>query len=137
MAAFAVPGVEADMVVIAAGRNERRTGAHALHHLKPEYAAVKPERAIEIGGLEMDMPDPRTGNDGWVLGHVMSPVVVACLARLQGEFTAKVVRNPREGTAYPETVRFRTQRSVYARSDTSPAGSSNSNVFSVIDTMVS
>src|SRR6266704_2205308 len=73
MAAFAFPGVEAYMVVIAAGRNERRTGAHALHHLKPEYAAVKPERAIEIGDLEMDMPDPRTGNDGWILGHVVSP----------------------------------------------------------------
>ena len=66
MAAFALPGVEADMVVIAAGRNERRTGTHPLHHLEAEHAAVEPERAIEIGDLEMDMPDPRAGNDGWV-----------------------------------------------------------------------
>ena len=70
MAAFAFPGVEADVVVIAAGRNERRAGAHPLHHLEAEHAAIEAERAIEIGDLEMDMPDPGAGDDGWILGHV-------------------------------------------------------------------
>ena len=73
MAAFAFPGVEADVVVIAAGRNERRARAHALHHLEAEHAAIEAERAIEIGDLEMNMPDPGAGDDGWVVGHVMSP----------------------------------------------------------------
>jgi len=41
---FALPGVEADVVVIAAGRNERRAVAHPLHHLEAEHAAVKPQR---------------------------------------------------------------------------------------------
>ena len=72
MAALAFPGVEADVMVIAAGRNERRTGAHPLHHLEAEHAAIEPQRAFEIGDLEMDMPDAGAGNDGWVLGHVVS-----------------------------------------------------------------
>ena len=58
MAAFAFPGVEPDVMVIAAGRNERRTGAHPLHQLEAEHAAIKPQRAFEVGDLEMDMPDP-------------------------------------------------------------------------------
>ncbi len=44
--------------------------AHPLHHLEAEHAAIEAERALEIGDLEMDMPDPGAGDDGWVLGHV-------------------------------------------------------------------
>ena len=79
MAAFAFPGVEADVMMIAAGRNERRGRAHPLHDLKAEHAAVKPERAFEIGDLEMDMPDPCACYDGWVVGHVD---VSVCLAEI-------------------------------------------------------
>ena len=64
MAAFAFPGVQADVVVIAAGRNERRAGAQALHQFEAEHAAIKSQRAIEIGDLEMNMPDPRSRDDG-------------------------------------------------------------------------
>ena len=46
------------MVVIAAGGNERRAVAHALHHLEAEHAAIEAEGAVEIGDLEMDMSDP-------------------------------------------------------------------------------
>ncbi len=74
MAAFALPGVEPDMVVIAAGRNEGRARAHPLHQLEAEHAAVKRKRAVEIGDLEMNMPDPRAGNDGWIFGHAVSPL---------------------------------------------------------------
>ena len=69
MAAFAFPGIQPDMVVIAAGRNECRAGTEALHQLKSEHAAIKSERAIEIGDLEMNMPDPRSRDDGWIFGH--------------------------------------------------------------------
>ena len=85
MAAFALPGVEADVVVIAAGRDERRAGAHPLHQLEAEHAAIEAERAIEIGDLEMDMPDPGAGDDGWIVGHVFSPLLVLTSPRLRGE----------------------------------------------------
>ena len=78
------PGIGANMVVIATGRNERGAGTHFLHHLKAEDAAVEPERAIEIGDLEVDMPDPGAGDDGWVLGHGVSAVDASYLAPLAG-----------------------------------------------------
>src|SRR3979411_342142 len=66
-------------MVIAAGRNECRAGIHALHQLKPEHAAIKRQRAIEIGHLEMDMTDPCACDDGCggfghgcLLGHAAS-----------------------------------------------------------------
>src|SRR5438445_5000542 len=67
MAAFTLPGVEPDVVVIAAGRNERCARAEPLHQLEAEHAAIKPERTIEVGDLQMNMPDPCAGNDGWIL----------------------------------------------------------------------
>ena len=64
MAGFALPGVQSDVMMITAGGNESRSGIQPLHQLEPEHAAIKSKRAIEIGDLEMDVPDPRTGDDG-------------------------------------------------------------------------
>ena len=75
MAAFAFPGIQADVVVIAAGRYERGTRTQALRQLKPQHAAIKLKRAIEIGHLEMNMANASAGDDGgWILGHAMSPL---------------------------------------------------------------
>jgi hypothetical protein len=57
MAAFAFPGVETDVVMIAAGGDERGVRAQALHQLEAEHAAIEAKCAVEIGDLEMDMPD--------------------------------------------------------------------------------
>src|SRR5262249_39115920 len=57
MAALALPGVEPDVVVIAAGRDEGGVGAPALLQLEAEHVAEEAERALEIGDLEMNMPD--------------------------------------------------------------------------------
>src|SRR3954447_18513361 len=84
MAAFALPGVEPDVMVVATGRNERGAGAHPLHHLKTEHAAIEAQRALEVSDLEMDMPDPGAGNDGWVLGHGFSACRSLNLAPLAG-----------------------------------------------------
>ncbi len=51
------------MVMIAAGRNERRAGP-LLHQLEAEHAAIKSQRAFEVGDLEMDMADARSRDDG-------------------------------------------------------------------------
>jgi hypothetical protein len=85
MAALAFPGVQTEVMVIAARRNERRAGAQALGHLKAQYTAIKRKRTIEIGHLEMNMPDPHACNDGWIFGHGLSPFVVLHLARLRGQ----------------------------------------------------
>src|SRR5258708_19929967 len=76
-----------------------------LHQLKPQHAAVKPERAIEIGDLEMDMPDAGAGDDGReVFGHALSPLVFLNLAPLAGRGRIlRVAKNPGEGD-YPRVL---------------------------------
>src|SRR6476620_1133700 len=61
--AAAFPSVEADMVVIPAGRNEGRFRAVTLHQFEAEHAAIEAERAIEIGDLQVHMADPDAGLD--------------------------------------------------------------------------
>ena len=48
-------------MMIAARGDERRLVAEALHQLEPEYTAIKLERAIEIGDLEMHVANAHTG----------------------------------------------------------------------------
>ena len=62
-AAVAFPGVEADVVVVAAGRDERGARAVALHHLEPEHAAIEGEGPLEVGDLEVDVADAHAGID--------------------------------------------------------------------------
>jgi hypothetical protein len=45
-----------------------------LRQLEAQHAAIKPKRAIEIGDLEMNMPDARARDDGrGIFGHGVSP----------------------------------------------------------------
>src|SRR4051794_839969 len=69
MAALALPGVEADVMVVAAGGNERGVGTHPLHQLESQYAAIERQGAVEIRHFQMNMPDPRSRDDGWIVGH--------------------------------------------------------------------
>ena len=62
-AALAFPGIQADVVMIAAGRDEGRLVAAPLHQFKAEHAAIKAERTLEIGDLEVDVADARAGGD--------------------------------------------------------------------------
>jgi uncharacterized protein YwlG (UPF0340 family) len=71
-AAQAFPGVEAEMVVVAAGRDEGGTGAGG-RDLKTQHAAIEIERPLQIGDLQVDMANPHPGIDGGqaqgVFGH--------------------------------------------------------------------
>src|SRR5262249_25270826 len=78
MAALALPGVEPDVVVIAASRYERRARTHALHQIEAEHIAIETQRAVKIGHLEMDVPDAGAGDDGWIGGHRQSPWIRGC-----------------------------------------------------------
>jgi hypothetical protein len=73
MAAFAFPGIQPDVVVVAARRDECRVGAVALHQLEAEHAAIEAQRALEIGDLEMNMAYSGAGDDGRILRHGCSP----------------------------------------------------------------
>src|SRR5580704_11246787 len=56
------PGVQADVMVIAAGGEERGGVAHALHNLQAEHAGVELDGALEVADLEVDVADA----DAWV-----------------------------------------------------------------------
>ncbi len=62
--AGAFPGVQAKVVVIAAGGDESGLDAMALHELETEDTAVKGEGAVEVGDFQVDVTDADTGMDG-------------------------------------------------------------------------
>jgi len=51
------------VVVVAAGREERRLVAHALHLVEAEDVAVEAERAVDVRHLQVDVPDVDSGID--------------------------------------------------------------------------
>ena len=61
--AEAFPGVQADVVMIAAGGEEGGGVAHPDGHLKAEHVVVEAERALQVGHLEMHVADPGLGMD--------------------------------------------------------------------------
>ena len=62
-ATLGLPGVEPDVVVIAAGGDERRLVAHPSLLLEAEHVTPEAERAVEVGHLQMDMADVESGVD--------------------------------------------------------------------------
>src|SRR5580704_7238110 len=55
-AAAALPGVEPDMVVVAAGRDEGGAGP-AGGQREAEHAAIEIERPLQVGDFEVDVAD--------------------------------------------------------------------------------
>src|SRR5215471_11684212 len=72
LAAFALPGVEPQMVMIAAGRDEGCAWA-AGGQRKTQDAAIEIERPLEIGHLQVHVADAHASVDGGkaqlFLGH--------------------------------------------------------------------
>ncbi len=64
------------MVVIIAGGQKHRLRAVALGHREAQHVAVEPQGAVEIGDLQVHMPDPGAGGDG--LGHGATPCEKRC-----------------------------------------------------------
>ena len=62
--ALALPGVEADVVVIAARRDEGGLPAIHLLQFEAEHAAIEIQRPLEVGDLQVNMADARSGRDG-------------------------------------------------------------------------
>ena len=66
---FAVPGVEPDMMVVATSGNKRCLAPIHHGHLKPQEVAVKAQRPVQVGHLQVYMPDARLWGYGIVV-HV-------------------------------------------------------------------
>ena len=62
------------MVVGATSRNEGGVLAPPLHHLEPEDVAVKGQRALDVGDLEVNVPDvdARVDRHGCILAGIAS-----------------------------------------------------------------
>ena len=70
-AAFALPRVQADMMVVAARREECRLRSVTLGDLEAQHIAIEAERAIEVGDFEMHVADGYARIDG-VCAHAGS-----------------------------------------------------------------
>ena len=84
LAAAAFPGVKPEMMVIAAGRNERGSRP-CRRHLKTEHAAVELQRAVKVGDLQVHVPDAHTRIDGRHLrGWLAHRIGHGCISRRPG-----------------------------------------------------
>ena len=66
LAAGALPRVQGDVMVIATSTQEGRGVAHALRDGETQHAVIERERTLEIGDLEVDVPDIYSWIDGVV-----------------------------------------------------------------------
>ena len=62
-AAAALPGIQADVVVVVAGGDERGLIAHPLLQLEAEHADVEAERTLDVGHLQANVADVDAGID--------------------------------------------------------------------------
>ena len=91
----ALPGVEPDVVMVAAGADERGGAPHALRELKAQDPAVEAQGPFQISDLEMDVADPDAGIEtlsvfhGSHLSGLTSPWVDATHPSYPGRHTIR------------------------------------------------
>lgn len=56
-----LPGVQTDVMVVAASRDKRSLIAVSLSKFKAQYVAVKSQRPFQIGNLQMNVADADPG----------------------------------------------------------------------------
>ena len=67
--AAALPGIQADVMVVAAGTEKRRLRAPALHHLEAEHAGVEGDRAFKVRHFQVDVADADASIDPLAHGN--------------------------------------------------------------------
>jgi hypothetical protein len=55
-----VPGIEPDVVMVAASGNERGTVTQPHDEIEAEYTLIERQRAIDIGDLQVNVADAGT-----------------------------------------------------------------------------
>jgi hypothetical protein len=63
IAALAFPGIQTDVMVIAAGAQECRGPAHALRDFKAKHARIERDGTLEICNFQVHVPDLGAGID--------------------------------------------------------------------------
>jgi hypothetical protein len=63
-AAGAVPGVQADVMVVSAGEEEGGAGAVTLCHFETQHVAIECDCAVKIGDLQVNVADAGLGVNG-------------------------------------------------------------------------
>ena len=81
--AATLPGVPAEVVVVAARAQERRLGAELRHQVEPEQVAVEADRLVDVGDAQVDVTHPRT---------VRQPAERRLVVRLQLQEVVEVER---------------------------------------------
>ena len=79
MAACALPRVEPDVVMVAAGRDKCSGRAESRYELKAKDSAVKRKCAVKVGDLEVDVADTCSGWDRH--GNWINEVDFGCCLR--------------------------------------------------------
>jgi hypothetical protein len=122
-AAGALPAVEADMMMIAARRDERRVAPVALGQREAEHADIEVQDPPEIGDFQMDMADTGAGGDGAFLpGDVGHGAALLCVAVKMAADACEIKPPPRMGS-FPhrrQTLRRRAPCATGARMAGSP-----------------
>src|SRR6202035_258234 len=79
-AAKTFPSVQADLVMVPAGREEGRAAAEPLRQLEPEHVPIERDRPFEIRHPQVDMADAdgRVNGAGSGVAHGWR-IVVQCL----------------------------------------------------------
>src|SRR5437764_11176431 len=62
---LALPGVEADVVVVAAGGEEGRA-PKVEEQVEAQVVAIEADSTLQVGDFEVDVSDARLGRDGCV-----------------------------------------------------------------------
>src|SRR5690349_22339952 len=63
----ALPGIQADVVMIATGRYESCVVTQPLNPIEPEHACVKRQRAVDVRDFQVDVADAGAGRNAVVL----------------------------------------------------------------------
>src|SRR5438067_1716134 len=74
--ALRLPRVQADVMMVSAGRDEGRVRAVALLELEAENAAVEVERAVDVGDLQVHVADVHARIDGAGRGRRFHAAIV-------------------------------------------------------------
>src|SRR5215212_2289839 len=90
--ALAAPDVEAEVVMVAACRDERRGAGDECHELEAEHVAVEGESALQIANVQVHVADREAGSG--LAAYLLAGYCGQQAVQIKGLRTAGVVQRP-------------------------------------------